>query len=110
MFVNIFLAGNCIWQSAGCRVRIPTPLHTTVRVLNQQSLSLDEMVTRNKDLKIGVLDSMRTSKRPADPGPNRRTRAQIWPWLWLALTGVATVGWLIAIRWATVALAKWILD
>ena len=61
-------------------------------------------------MKSGVLDLMRTSKRPTNSEPNRPTRAPIWPWLWLALTVVATVGWLIAIGWATVALAKWILD
>jgi hypothetical protein len=29
-------------------------------------------------------------------------------WARLALEGVATVGWLIAIAWATVAFARWL--
>ena len=39
----------------------------------------------------------------------RRAKA-VWPWAWLALEGVATVGWLIAIGWATVAFARWLFD
>jgi hypothetical protein len=33
----------------------------------------------------------------------------VGPWAWLALEGVATVGWLIAIGWTTVTLARWLL-
>jgi hypothetical protein len=49
-------------------------------------------------------------KLPAElPTGWRRLRAQ-WPWVWLALTGVATVGWLIAMGWAAVAIVRWLLD
>ena len=70
----------------------------------------DDHHIRNKDVKSGVSDSMSTSKRPADPQPTTkpRTRAPIWPWIWLALTGVATVGWLCGLAWAAVALARWL--
>jgi len=53
---------------------------------------------------------MNIKSKPPAVHPKPPTRAPIWPWLWIALTAVATVGWLIAIGWATVALAKWILD
>ena len=36
-------------------------------------------------------------------------RVRILPWAWLALAGVANLGWLIAIGWATVAFALWLL-
>jgi hypothetical protein len=58
----------------------------------------------------GVSASMNIKSKPPAVHPKPPTRAPIWPWLWIALTAVATVGWLIAIGWATVALAKWILD
>jgi hypothetical protein len=44
------------------------------------------------------------------PSTNARRRAPFWPWMWLALTGVATVGWLVAIAWAATALSQWFLD
>ena len=37
-------------------------------------------------------------------------RVRILPWAWLALAGVANLGWLIAIGWATVAFALWLFD
>jgi hypothetical protein len=78
--------------------------------LNRHLVIRDQMGARNKDLKSGVLDLMTTSKQPTDPEPNRPRRAPMLPWVWLALTVVATVGWLIAIGWATVAFARWLLD
>jgi hypothetical protein len=39
---------------------------------------------------------------------SRRAKA-VWPWAWLALEGVATIGWMIALGWAAVAFARWLL-
>ena len=46
---------------------------------------------------------------PHEPPMGVRRSKPLWPWAWLALEGVATVGWLIAIAWATVAFARWLL-
>jgi hypothetical protein len=48
-------------------------------------------------------------KLPAEL-PTGWRRLRKWPWVWLALTGVATVGWLIAMGWAAVAIVRWLLD
>src|ERR1700736_6129436 len=37
-------------------------------------------------------------------------RRVLWPWAWLAVTGVATLGWLIGIGWAAVELVEWLAD
>ena len=47
-------------------------------------------------------------KLPTAPAPGLR-RAR-WPWAWLALTGVVTLGWLIGIGWAAVKLVRWLAD
>jgi hypothetical protein len=49
-------------------------------------------------------------KKPIEPRPGLRRRRAMWPWAWLALTGVATVGWLIAMGWTAVTLVRWLLD
>jgi hypothetical protein len=38
-----------------------------------------------------------------------RKRAPIWPYAWLALEGVATVGWVFALGWAAITLLGWLL-
>jgi hypothetical protein len=68
----------------------------------------DDHHIRNKDVKSGVSDSMNIQSKPPAARDKPRTRAPIWPWIWLALTGVATVGWLCGLAWAAVALAQWL--
>jgi hypothetical protein len=33
-----------------------------------------------------------------------------WPWAWLALAGVVTIAWSIALCWAAFAYVQWIVD
>jgi hypothetical protein len=44
------------------------------------------------------------------PVTGMRRKMTAWPWAWLALAGVATVGWVIGLGWAAVALARWLAD
>jgi len=32
------------------------------------------------------------------------------PWVWIALTGLATLVWLVGIGWAAVKLFRWLVD
>jgi hypothetical protein len=43
-------------------------------------------------------------KSPAEPAGG--FRRALWPWAWLAVTGVITIGWLIGMGWAAVELVK----
>jgi hypothetical protein len=47
----------------------------------------------------------------ADPKPttNSRTRGVFFLLLWVALVGIASVGWLVALTWAANALVEWLL-
>src|ERR1700731_828840 len=45
-------------------------------------------------------------KLPAEPATAFRRPRAIWPWAWLALTGVATVGWFVAIGWTAFTLVR----
>jgi hypothetical protein len=51
----------------------------------------------------------RDGGRCVEPPMGVRRPKPLWPWAWLALEGVATVGWLFAISWGAVALARWLL-
>jgi|SRR6476620_8308011 hypothetical protein len=42
--------------------------------------------------------------------PATGQRRKLWPWAWLAVTGLATLGWLFAIGWAAVELVHWLAD
>jgi hypothetical protein len=35
---------------------------------------------------------------------------ELWPSAWLALTGVAMLGWIIGIGWVAVAVVRWLLS
>jgi hypothetical protein len=45
---------------------------------------------------------------PHEPATGLQWRKDIWPWSRLALEGVVTVGWVIAIGWTSVAFARWL--
>jgi hypothetical protein len=49
-------------------------------------------------------------KLPDEPVMGLRTRRAIWPWVWLVLAGIATVGWLLAIGWAALTFVRWLLS
>ena len=55
------------------------------------------------------IDSMNIEP-PHEPPTGLRRSNPIWPQAWLALEAVVTVGWLIAIGWATVGFTRWLLD
>jgi hypothetical protein len=55
----------------------------------------------NKAVFVAVSDSLDIGHKPA--AGLRRT---LWPWSWLVVTGVVTLGWLIGIGWAAVELVK----
>jgi len=55
--------------------------------------------------KIGLGSPNLGPESPVEPAAGlRRT---LWPWAWLALTAVVTLGWLIGIGWAAVELVQW---
>jgi hypothetical protein len=47
-------------------------------------------------------------KPPGEPTTGLRRLRTLWPWTWFALTGVATLGWLIGLGWAALKLARWL--
>jgi hypothetical protein len=50
------------------------------------------------------------SKLPTEPAPatSLRKEGAIWPWVWLALVGVSTVGWLLALGWGALTFVRWL--
>jgi hypothetical protein len=48
------------------------------------------------------------SKLAIEPAPATKRRGAIWPLAWLALSGVAMVGWLLAIGWIAVTFVGWL--
>ena len=55
----------------------------------------------------GSLDDEQTS--PIKPATSLRRLSALWPWVWLALMGVATLGWIIGLGWVAVALVGWLI-
>jgi hypothetical protein len=53
------------------------------------------------------LDDEQTS--PIKPATSLRRLSALWPWVWLALMGVATLGWIIGLGWVAVALVGWLI-
>jgi hypothetical protein len=76
--------------------------------INDQSpSSRREGPVRNKAMPDDVSGSMGIEqKSPAEPATG--LRRALWPWAWLVVTGVATLGWLIGICWGGVALVRWL--
>jgi hypothetical protein len=48
-------------------------------------------------------------KSTAKPATGMRRYRALLPWVWLALMGVATLGWMIGLGWAAVAVVKWLI-
>jgi hypothetical protein len=55
----------------------------------------------------GSLDDEQTS--PIKPATSLRRLSGLWPWVWLALSGVATLGWMIGLGWAAARLVGWVI-
>jgi hypothetical protein len=47
-------------------------------------------------------------ERP-EPATGLRRIRSLWPWAYLALAGVITLGWAIWLGWAAVALVQWLI-
>jgi hypothetical protein len=65
---------------------------------------------RNKDVP-GIVDVSVNFKSELPTEPQHATtkpRLAIWPYAWLALTGVAMAGWLVGIVWLAVLLVRWL--
>jgi hypothetical protein len=45
-------------------------------------------------------------KSPTEPATG--LRRALWPWAWLAVTGVVALAWAIALCWAAVELVRWL--
>ena len=45
---------------------------------------------------------------PIKPATSLRRLLALWPWVWLAMMGVATLGWMIGLGWVAVALVRWL--
>jgi hypothetical protein len=68
-----------------------------------------EQPVRNKGMPDGVSGSMDIEKK-SPTEPTTGLRRALWPWAWLAVTGVVTLGWLIGICWAGFELVRWLAD
>ena len=55
----------------------------------------------------GSLDDEQTS--PIKPATSLRRLSGLWPWVWIALMGVATLGWMIGLGCVAVALVRWLI-
>jgi hypothetical protein len=58
-----------------------------------------------------VSESVNARVKPvpnSKPATNSRKHERIWPLGWLILEGIATVGWLSAIAWASVRVVQWL--
>jgi hypothetical protein len=64
----------------------------------------DDLVKPECEVVSGSVDV--EQKSPTAPATGLR-RAR-WPWAWLAVTGVVTLGWLIGIGWAAVEFVRWL--
>jgi hypothetical protein len=53
---------------------------------------------------MGDMDT--EQKSPTEPATG--LRRALWPWAWLVVTGVVTLGWAIALCWAAFAFIQWI--
>jgi hypothetical protein len=73
-------------------------------------VSAQEELARNK----AMLDDVSNSLDIEHESPTRRLSGlqrliALWPWAWLALVVVASVGWAIGLGWAAVALVGWLI-
>jgi hypothetical protein len=48
-------------------------------------------------------------KLPTKPAAGLRRLRALWPWVWIALMGVANLGWMIGLGWVAVALVRWLI-
>jgi hypothetical protein len=48
-------------------------------------------------------------KSTTKPATGLRRHGALLPWVWLALMGVATLGWMIGLGWAAVAFVRWLI-
>jgi len=48
-------------------------------------------------------------KSTTKPATGLRRLSALWPWVWLALMGVASLGWMIGLGWAAVRLVGWVI-
>jgi hypothetical protein len=87
-------------------------LHSPKRnLIDDQSSSGREEPVRNKGMPDGVSGSADTEqKSPTEPATGLQRLGELWPAVWLALAGVATLGWLIGIVWAAVKFVRWLID
>jgi hypothetical protein len=56
----------------------------------------------------GSFDPQQTSLVPT--ATQMRRISAHWPWAWLALAGVVTVAWAIALGWAAFEFIQWFVD
>jgi hypothetical protein len=75
---------------------LPSPREEPVR--NKAAL---EIVSGSLDIE---------QKSPTKPATRLQMVLALWPWALLALTGVITAAWAIALCWAAFALVRWLID
>jgi hypothetical protein len=64
---------------------------------------------RNKAVSVDVSGSLDIEqKSPIESATRLRRILALWPWAWLALAGVVTLAWAIALGWAAFAFVGWI--
>jgi hypothetical protein len=80
-------------------------------VTNQWLSSQQEKPVRNGAVADDVSGSTGIEQNsPIEPAPGFQRLGALWPAVWLALAGVATLGWLIGIVWAAVKFVRWLID
>lgn len=61
----------------------------------------------NKAVPDGVLDSLDIEQKSERAARLRRILSQ-WPLAWLAIAGVLTLAWALALCWAALAFVRWL--
>jgi hypothetical protein len=57
---------------------------------------------------FGILSVNVKPEFPDEQATSSRKRGPIWPYTWLALVAVATVGWLLGLGWAAMTIVRWL--
>jgi hypothetical protein len=49
-------------------------------------------------------------KMPTQPATRAQRILALWPWAFLALAGLITLAWAIALYWGALAIVRWLVD
>jgi hypothetical protein len=70
----------------------------------------DEPVWKKPAFEVVTGSLVIEQKSSIEPATRMRRILGLWTWIWLALAGVVTVAWAIALGGAAFAFVQWIVD